>query len=95
MTSILDKHPATWTPMRHGPECTAYDANGVLVAEIGDGEAGREDLQRLILAAPELLAALKDCVRFVPNTGGPGPLGEAKDAYDAANALIARIEGGS
>jgi hypothetical protein len=59
--SIVNKHPAPWTPMRHGPECTAYDANGVLVCEIGDGEPDREDLQRLILAAPELLAHQLRC----------------------------------
>jgi hypothetical protein len=91
--SIVNKHPAPWTPMRHGPECTAYDANGVLVCEIGDGEPDREDLQRLILAAPELLAALKDVLENPVDTDDPEPFGAGADAATDARALIARIEG--
>jgi hypothetical protein len=84
--SILDKYPAPWVPMRHGPECTAYDAAGTLVCEIGDGELGREDLQRLILAAPDLLAALGSVLGVIGTSTADEPI-------EAACALIARIEG--
>jgi hypothetical protein len=82
--SILDKHPAPWTAMRHGPECTAYDANGTLVCEIGDGEPGREALQNLILSVPELLAAVM-ALRYCNDW--------SEELLAPVDALIARIEG--
>jgi hypothetical protein len=89
-------HPGPWRLVTRTTELRfagdIVDANGEIVSYTPD--ICSADDKRLILAAPELLEALKACVRFVPNTGGSGVFGEARDAYLSACALIARIEGG-
>jgi hypothetical protein len=82
--SILDKHPAPWTMETKRDEGAkagdVFNANGVHVV-LGIESFWDEGAKRLILAAPELLAALKRVEEY-------GRLDED------ARALIARIEGG-
>jgi hypothetical protein len=89
--SIVNKHPAPWrlTPngtsivdgtCKIGDEC--FDEGHIVtVTSSEDLRFSNGDVKRLILAAPELLAALKAVLG-----GEPG-------ARTPAHALIARIEG--
>jgi hypothetical protein len=87
-----------------------FDGNGVYVAggEVvefdsgGEVEAGVEftddGVKRLILAAPELLAALRGCYavlrRHTMTHAGRSDV-EARKEWERAEALIARIDGGN
>jgi hypothetical protein len=75
--NILDKHPAPWKETNGG----ITDARKHTVGAVFNVQ-GNLELKRLILAAPELLAALKAVLG-----GEPG-------ARTPAHAIIARIEGG-
>lgn len=97
MTSILDKHPAPWTQSTPQscdsgrPQCLC-DANGDAVVSVYRCEQPLEfpdeETKRLILAAPELLAALK-CQVLARRDEGTESAG-----LRGAEALIARVEGG-
>lgn len=98
--SILDKHPAPW---RHREEFgDILDANGEIVATAENGcGLNLMAAYRLILAAPELLAALNACpwlprneTRLPNGMIVPGDYKKTSAWLDAAEALIARIEGG-
>ena len=86
--------PGPWTE-----DCgIVKDANGVMIVDdlhrpMGENDAQENFVRRLILAAPELLEAVKALVPYVPNTDArSGPLHYARMAYDQARALIRRIE---
>jgi hypothetical protein len=98
--SILDKHPAPWT---WGIWAEILDVNKLRVihAEHGDDDpeliTSGEGAKRLILAAPELLAALRGCYaalrRHTMTHEGRADV-EARAEWERAESLIARIEGG-
>lgn len=94
--SIFDKHPAPWTiPPKSDEGAIAgdvFDANGMQV--IFGVEAFCDDhSKRLVLAAPELLAALKDVHDDCPDTKDEATWKSERRAE--ALALISRIEGGN
>ena len=88
MISVLDKHPAPWGVDADTRQLT--DERGRVIA---DGV--QPDVAPLILAAPELLAALKvsnlALANLVSETDDK-TLGEARKSWYATNALIRRIE---
>lgn len=96
--SILDKHPAPW---KFATIQRIEDANGreVLTAQgpisvgsfVGTFEENQAT-QRLILAAPVLLTALKDAYDDCPSTKDEATW--KSERRTEALALIARIEGG-
>ena len=95
--NVTDRHPAPWRLVTHGPDGTMYDANGKLVGETGDGSKREEDLERLLLAAPELLAEVKNFVALLGQikveSQGTGVEWEPTALEVHLRALIERIEG--
>lgn len=98
--NILDKYPAPWRyddvqPCWNGHVVSATE-NVIIYAEpIGESNSRvifeNKAVQRLILAAPELLAALKNAVDDCPNTKDVSNWRSEQKAE--AMTLIARIEG--
>lgn len=109
---ILSKHPAPWSMEEFS--CAPprpyliVDAHGVTVLHahpdrreivFSDGPDG--SVRRLILAAPELLAALKDCLAATFKIDAGGTIRDCIEWGDRtipdprikAQALISRIEG--
>lgn len=79
--TILDKHPAPWAFDEEIHQLE--DANGIVIAiEL------YPPLAPLILAAPELLAALKEAVVLIKRE-----VADRDAVVIPAEALIARIEG--
>lgn len=94
--SIIDKHPAPWRYDNNTG--SILDSKGALVvSEIWMGSQGPEDdngmptedtsteVMRLVLAAPELLAALKGVLEL-------DDVSDCDASVANARALIARIE---
>lgn len=104
--SILDKHPSPWTWARDRitdgdsgiPDCiepTDFADGTVLRAGNGRLEFASPGILRLILAAPELLAALKEYDRRVSVDCIRDENGEDGNAFTGrVTALIERIEKG-
>jgi hypothetical protein len=83
---------------RHGDwVCVGY--NPIFGPTTCDHVQMREADMRLIAAAPDLLAALKECIRWVEEYHGQAiQPGSAEDCEECANvakarALLARLEG--
>lgn len=94
--SILYKHPVPWTCVDDGAGDVLHflDAGGAAVIESSGDDGGSwicvdDDVKRLILAAPELLAALKMACEYYHGSDGD------IDLREKHKALIARIEGGN
>jgi hypothetical protein len=81
--SIIDKHPAPWKETNGG----ITDARKHTVGAVFNVQ-GNLELKRLILAAPEMLAALKACVEHLVSEDRKGA-----NVVSNAESLIARIEG--
>jgi hypothetical protein len=98
------KHPAPWR-MKSFPAGSEVmvDANGervsARISEMVDAngrevsDIGWSETDRLILAAPELLAALKECHNIIRALTFDGDKVDAAQAHERNEALIARIEG--
>ena len=70
--------------------------SGWVVAQVANGVAN-EELARVFVAAPEMLAALKAIAQFIPSTsasdGGAAMYSENVKAADMVRAAIAKAEG--
>lgn len=93
MMSVLDRHPGPWRLGSPQPGSTmVIDSAGVElvkgttdpISEVEDLRFASPEVERIILAAPELLAALKGIVAIADRDTVP---------FVAARAIIARIEG--
>ena len=94
--------PGPWTlgdednPLVFSPAAGAYVAQvlAYTYGDIGTLRAGVDADARLIAAAPDLLAALRLCHRFINGGHGLYP-GLHHEAYVAARDAIARATGGA
>ena len=89
---ILDKYPAPWvaqSSLRCGDRIV--DANGAYIFDIDKPQPFPfpDDAVKLVVAAPELLAILKDALALICQE-----CGEREHVEAPARALISRIEGG-
>lgn len=97
--------PGPWKVVNRGHSPSAWIiGNGFYLAEMQNDAKANEQVNadaRLIAAAPELLAALKDLARVVSHIQDTPladklkyvPISAYKEAYDVAKQAIAKAEG--
>jgi hypothetical protein len=90
----LNHTPAPWETVGTIVR-TPLSAGGIEIAECPPWLDERRENARLIAAAPELLAALRDCVAFIERDLSPETAAHAQPELRAARAAIARAEGQS